>query len=76
MVVVEGIHPHPFATIVVVVVVVIRLVIAGRWRFQQGQPEIQILLVGGYAHQPVQVLHDLAEGGPFLGPVVPALAHE
>lgn len=44
---VERIHPDPLAAVVVVIV---GLVIAGRWRFQQWQSEIQILFVGGYAH--------------------------
>lgn len=78
----ERVHPHPLGlpTVRLVqrvpVVVVLLVIVAGRGRLEQGQPQIQVLLVRGDADEPVQMLDDLAEGGPLLGPVVPALAHE
>lgn len=78
----ERVHPHPFGLSTVrlvqriLVVVVLLVIVAGRGRLEQGQPQIQVLLVRGDAYESVQVLDDLAEGGPLLGPVVPALAHK
>lgn len=76
----ERVHPHPLGLpsvrLVQRVLVVLLVIVAGRGRLEQWQPQIQVLLVRGDADQPVQMLDDLAEGGPLLGPVVPALAHE